>query len=255
MSQPTPATQTNNAAIQWGEGDVPISVEYDDPYFARENGLGETRHVFLAGNRLPDRFANRHHFQIAELGFGTGLNFFSTLSAWRNRPAPKAGANLTYTSFEKSPLSREDMARAAAAWPELTPFVTECLDLWPSAPDENIIALSCPDATLELYLGDANQRLHDWHAPVDAWYLDGFSPARNPELWGAELMNRVFALTVPGGTFATYTVAGWIRRNLAAAGFTWEKFPGHGRKRESLRGWRPADTLADVDVSNSPTSG
>lgn len=239
MSPPAKPARDKTAAIEWSDGNVPISIDYDDPYFAREDGLGETRHVFLAGNRLPERFENRNRFEIGELGFGTGLNFFATLAAWRDRPAPLPGATLTFTSFEMAPLAIDDMWRAATAWPQLTPIITECLDLWPRTFDDTMVRLVRPDATLELYLGDANQRLDDWHASVDAWYLDGFSPARNPELWGTDLMNKVFTRTAPGGTFATYTVAGWIRRNLTAAGFTLEKFPGHGRKRESLRGWRP----------------
>jgi tRNA U34 5-methylaminomethyl-2-thiouridine-forming methyltransferase MnmC len=238
MPSSVPPRHTRNATIEWRDGNVPISLEYDDPYFAREDGLGETRHVFLAGNRLPSRFSDRKRFQIGELGFGTGLNFFATLDAWRNRPAAAPGATLTYTSFEKAPLAIDDMRHVAAAWPELTPIITEWLDLWPSTFDQEVIRLERTDAILELYLGDANLRLNDWQTPADAWYLDGFTPARNPELWGSDLMNKVFARTVPGGTFATYTVAGWIRRNLTAAGFTLEKFPGHGRKRESLRGWR-----------------
>lgn len=239
MSAPAKNDTPNPPGIRWDEGDVPVSLVYDDPYFAREDGLGETRHVFLAGNRLPDRFRTRTNFQVAELGFGTGLNFFATVDAWRNRPVPRQDDRLTFTSFERAPLTAAEMARAIAPWPDLAPAVAGFLERWPAAPTTDIVSLTVDDVTLELYLGDANQRLDHWRGLADAWFLDGFSPARNPELWAADLLNNVFAHTAPAGTFATYTVAGWVRRNLSAAGFHLEKFPGYGRKRESLRGWRP----------------
>jgi tRNA U34 5-methylaminomethyl-2-thiouridine-forming methyltransferase MnmC len=239
MSTPTNNQLLPPAEVEWGDDGVPVSLAYDDPYFAREDGFGETRHVFLSGNGLPDRFSGRDRFQIAELGFGTGLNFFATVAAWRLRPDPVPAAQLTFTSFELAPLPPPDMARAAARWPELLAIVEDFLADWPSDPRGGVHRVLREDVTLELVLGDANETLAGWAGNADAWYLDGFSPARNPDLWSADLMRRVFERTAPGGTFATYTVAGWVRRNLEAAGFELEKFPGYGRKRESLRGGRP----------------
>lgn len=239
MSMPTEKQSLHHAEIRWGDDGVPVSQTYNDPYFAREDGLGETHHVFLSGNGLPNRFLGRDQFQISELGFGTGLNFFATVDVWRRRPEPLATAQLTFTSFELAPLPACDMARAAAAWPLLRPIVDEFLSDWPDNTAVGVCRLMRSDVTLELVIGDANQTLSKWHGMADAWYLDGFSPSRNPDLWGIDLMGKVFAGTVSGGTFATYTVAGWVRRNLEAVGFSLEKFPGHGRKRESLRGWKP----------------
>ena len=239
MCMPTNNPLLSPAEVQWSDDGVPVSLAYDDPYFAREDGLGETRHVFLSGNGLPDRFSGRDRFQIAELGFGTGLNFFASVEAWRLRPDPITAARLTFTSFELAPLPPHDMARAAARWPELLAIVEDFLADWPSDPRAGVHHVMRQDVTLELVLGDANQMLAGWAGNADAWYLDGFSPARNPDLWSADLMRQVFERTTPGGTFATYTVAGWVRRNLAAAGFELVKFPGYGRKRESLRGRKP----------------
>lgn len=239
MSTPPNKQLLSPAEVQWGEDGVPVSLAYDDPYFAREDGLGETRHVFLAGNGLPDRFLGRDRFQIAELGFGTGLNFFATVEAWRLRPDPVPAAQLIFTSFELAPLPSHDMTRAAARWPGLLAIVQDFLADWPSDLRAGVHSVMRQDVTLELVLGDANQMLAGWAGNADAWYLDGFSPARNPELWSADLMQQVYERTTPGGTFATYTVAGWVRRNLAAAGFELEKFPGYGHKRESLRGTKP----------------
>ena len=237
------AARTGRAAAQarvtWGAGDVPISSDYDDPYFAREDGLGETRHVFLGGNGLPARWRGRAAFTVAELGFGTGLNCLATIKAWRDFADKPTGTRLNFVSFEKAPLAPADMARALRAWPELADLAALLVDGWLVRPTEGTVRVALPGVMVDVLIGDAAVRLGDWAGAADAWYLDGFSPSRNGDLWSAAVMERVFALTAPGGTFATYSAAGWVRRNLAAAGFVVEKFPGHGRKRESLRGMRP----------------
>ncbi len=216
------------AAIAWREGGLPVSTRFDDPYFSLQNGLAETRHVFLAGNRLPERF--RDGFRIAELGFGTGLNLLATVIAWQ---AAGGQGRLCFTSFEAFPMAAPDIARALAAFPEAQVVAAPFLDAW--AAGRTVFELGGVRA--EVILGDARDTLPVWTGMADAWFLDGFSPAKNPELWSEPLMAEVARHTAPGGTFATYTAAGFVRRGLQAAGFQVERRPGHGTKRHMTAGW------------------
>ncbi|HBT00016.1 MAG TPA: FAD-dependent oxidoreductase [Citreicella sp.] len=206
----------------WRDGDVPVSPRFDDPYYSLENGLAETRHTFHAGNDLPARF--RDGFHVAELGFGTGLNLLATLALWR---ATGQDGRLVFTSFEAFPLAAPDMLRAQAAFPELAPLAAELAPFWQA----EVRRIDLPDLAFTLVEGDARQTLPVWQHRADAWFLDGFSPAKNPELWGADLMAQVAAHTAPGGSAASYTAAGHVRRALAEAGFEVTRRPGHGRKR------------------------
>lgn len=215
------------AEIQWDSAGVPVSERFDDPYYSLEDGLAETRHVFLSGNGLPERF--RPGFHIAELGFGTGLNLFAALQAWRAAGVPGV---LRYTGFEAYPLPAEDIALALRAFPEIAALATPFLDAW----DRGETVLSAPDLEARIVLGDARETLSRWDGVADAWFLDGFAPARNPELWEAPLLTDVALHTAPGGTLATYTAAGVVRRGLEAAGFTVAKVPGFGRKRHMTLG-------------------
>jgi len=221
--------QTGDAVsgLDWRDGVVPVSRRFDDPYFSLAGGLDEARHVFLAGNGLPGRF--RPGFHIAELGFGTGLTMLAALMAWR--AAGVAGV-LRYTSFEACPLSAPDMARALAAFPEAASVSSAFLAQW--AAGATRLVLDGMEA--EVIVGDARATLPVWTGLADAWFLDGFSPAKNPELWSADLMAAVARHTAPGGSFATYTAAGHVRRALAAAGFTVDRLPGFGRKRHMTAG-------------------
>ena len=219
----------SGAELDWQAGAVPVSRRFDDPYFSREDGLAETRHVFLAGNRLPGRFADG--FQIAELGFGTGLNLLAALASWR-----KCGGTgvLRFTSFEAWPLSPGEMTRAQAAFAPLAPLARELAPHWGA---EEIVL---KDLHFRLIRGDARATLPRWEGTADAWFLDGFAPAKNPEMWEPALMAQVFSHTAPGGTVATYTAAGEVRRALAAAGFDVARCPGFGRKRHMTTARRPA---------------
>ena len=221
--------------IDWDENTTPVSRRYGDPFYSRSDGRAETRHVFLNGNDLPARWSSGDGFTIAELGFGTGLNFLETVSVWRETAA--TGARLNYVAFERHPLAKADLVRALARWPALAGPAAELALHWP--PPAGWSALCLAETDLHIFIGDANAGLPNWQGAADAWYLDGFSPAKNPDLWGAELMQQVFVHTQPGGTFATFTAAGWVRRNLSSAGFAVEKTAGFGRKRECLRGQRP----------------
>ena len=213
--------QRQKSDVAWREGEVPVSTRFDDPYFSLENGLDETRHVFLSGNDLPERF--RDGFHVTELGFGTGLNFLATVQAWGDRLG-----RLHFTSFEAYPLERTEMARALAAFPGLD--AAPLLEAW-----EPERVMQVGPASLRLVLGDARKTLPEWEGRADAWFLDGFSPAKNPELWEPSLLMDVAHHTAPGGTAATYSAAGPVRRALAEAGFTVERVPGFGRKRHMTR--------------------
>ena len=215
------------ASLTWRDDVIPVSTRFDDPYFSLGGGLAETRHVFLGGNDLPARF--RPGFHVAELGFGTGLNMLATLIAWRE--AGIAGV-LRYTSFEAYPMTADDMARALAAFPDALAVAGPLLDQWAAGARR----ITLPDLEAAIIIGDAGTTLDTWSGAADAWYLDGFSPAKNPELWTEALMQSVARHTKPGGTFATYTAAGHVRRSLAEAGFAVERRAGFGRKRHMSAG-------------------
>ncbi len=216
------------ARVSWRDDAVPVSDMFDDPYFSLHNGLAETEHVFLAGNDLPARFEVGFH--IAELGFGTGLNL---LAAWRAWEEAGHKTPLTFTSFEAYPMEQQEMARALAAFPELEPWSSRLLSQWNGA-----TLVEFDTLRLNLVLGDARKTLPQWRGQADAWFLDGFSPAKNPELWEEALMQAVADHTKPGGTVATYTAAGFVRRGLEAAGLQVERCTGFGHKRHMTRAIR-----------------
>ncbi len=219
--------QDQKAAIEWRDRDVPVSTRFDDPYYSLENGLEESRHVFLAGNALPERF--RDDFHIAELGFGTGLNLLMAFASWRDSGVK---GRLRYTTFEAFPLSRDEMKRAQAAFGVPEKLVNELDALWGNT------CFNLPDLQFEMVTGDARRTLPLWKGQADAWFLDGFSPAKNPELWEETLIHQVGVHTAPSGTAATYTAAGHVRRALQAAGFEVTRVPGFGRKRHMTRALR-----------------
>lgn len=194
--------------IEW-RGAVPVSNRFDDPYFSLAGGLAETRHVFLAGNDLPQRL--RPGFHVAETGFGTGLNLLAL--------AQVAQVPVRFTSFEAFPLAVDELARAHAAFPELADLSAQLRAGWGAA------RLQVGQVSAQVILGDARETLPAWQGRADAWFLDGFSPARNPELWSDALLAEIGRHTVPGGTFATYTAAGHVRRALEAAGFEVARSP------------------------------
>ncbi|MFE3838943.1 tRNA (5-methylaminomethyl-2-thiouridine)(34)-methyltransferase MnmD [Pseudogemmobacter sonorensis] len=222
--QPEPATAP---ALGWKDG-APVALAFDDPYFSLKGGLEETRHVFLAGNDLPGRL--RDGFHIAETGFGTGLNLLALALAW---PGGSGGAaRLRFTSFEAFPMAAPDMERALAHFPEAAAISAPLLAQYRTGATE----IALPGIDLHLVIGDVRQTLPAWGGQADAWFLDGFSPAKNPEMWGEDLMESVARHTAPGGSFATYTAAGHVRRALAAAGFEVARLPGFAGKRHMSAG-------------------
>ena len=212
--------------LDWRDGVIPVSRRFDDPYFSLNDGLAETRHVFLAGNDLPARLIPG--FQVAELGFGTGLNLLALHIA-------NPGIPIRFTSFEAFPLTAAEIARALEHFPEAQAVAQPFLTAWETGARRFEIG----SITAEIIIGDARETLPNWSGRADAWFLDGFSPAKNPELWSPNLMAQVARHTATNGTFATYTAAGHVRRALAEAGFTVERRPGHGRKRHMSVGVLP----------------
>ncbi|MFZ6049201.1 bifunctional tRNA (5-methylaminomethyl-2-thiouridine)(34)-methyltransferase MnmD/FAD-dependent 5-carboxymethylaminomethyl-2-thiouridine(34) oxidoreductase MnmC [Pseudomonas sp. CR3202] len=228
----------HHAQLDWDEQGQPLSREFDDVYFSPASGIDETHHVFLAGNDLARRFAELPaggRFCIGETGFGTGLNF---LCAWRlfEQYAP-ADARLQFVSVEKFPLTRDDLERALALWPELAPLTAQLLDQYVAVhPGFQRINLAAGRVALTLLLGDAMDCLPELDARVDAWFLDGFAPAKNPEMWSPALFAQLARLSAPGTTLATFTAAGFVRRGLKEVGFAVKRTPGFGKKWEMSRG-------------------
>lgn len=222
----------------WKDGQ-PFSDRYGDVYFSTDSGLEETRHVFLQGNQLAERFAalrDCESFCIGETGFGTGLNF---LCAWKlfEQVAPQ-GVSLDFFSVEKFPLSDDELRAALALWPELAAQAEALLACWQRrVPGWNRWSFAGGRVRLTLAINDVAEALPQLPAGcVDAWFLDGFSPAKNPEMWSEDVLVSIAHASRDGATLATYTSAGWVRRGLQQAGFDVERTLGYGRKREMLRG-------------------
>ncbi len=224
--------------VQWRADGAPQSALYGDVYFSSDDGLAESRAVYLNGCGLPQGWAGRSSFTVAELGFGTGLNIAALLTLWREtRPS---GGHLHIFSVEAHLMPRDDAARALARWPSIAPAAQALLTAWPPAtPLFHRFDLPDFDATLDLAVMDAAQALALWNGRADAWLLDGFSPALNPAMWSPELMLAVAERSAPGARAATFTVAGSVRQALADAGFAVERCPGFGRKRQRLEAILP----------------
>lgn len=224
--------------LAWSEDGQPRSRLYGDRYFSAQDGLAETRAVFLEGCGLPDAWAGRRRFVVGELGFGTGLNIVALLDLWR-RARPPAG-RLHIFSVEAHPISAQDAARALATWPELSEIADILLARWPGrALGVHRVDLPELSASLDVAVMDVEPALAGWTGRADAWFLDGFAPALNPAMWRDEVLALVGRRSAPGARAATFTVAGQVRRGLAAAGYAVEKKPGFGRKRELLEARLP----------------
>ena len=222
----------SSSPLDWSDPGAPRSTLYGDVYFSLDDGLAETRAVFLQGCGLPEAWEGRERFTAAELGFGTGLNIVALIDLWRRHRPP--GGQLNIISIEAHPLAREDAARAVSAWPEVVEATALLIERWPRAA-AGFHRVDLPDGvTLDLAVGDATWALSEWGGRADAWFLDGFSPALNPAMWSDAVLDGIAARSAPGARLATFTVAGAVRRGLADRGFTVEKRPGHGRKRERL---------------------
>jgi tRNA 5-methylaminomethyl-2-thiouridine biosynthesis bifunctional protein len=233
------------AQLEWTE-DTPASAEYGDHYYSTGQGLEESELVFITANVLAERFAaldTDSLFVIGETGFGTGLNCLLAAQAFRQH-APR-GARLHLVSTERYPLARDDLARALGHWPELGELPARLLEAYPPpTPGCHRLTLA-PEIDLTLMLGDAHTLLNHFAMCADAWFLDGFAPARNEAMWRPELLKTIADRSRPGATLGTFTAAGHVRRALADAGFEVERKPGFGNKRHRVEGrlpgtWQPA---------------
>ena len=227
---------SSNPILLWRDNQ-PYSAEYGDIYFSSDSGLEETRHVFLQHNRLEERWQTLSTacFTIAETGFGTGLNFLCAWELWR-KSAPK-DARLHFISVEKYPLSADELQQALALWPQLAEFSAALLQQYRMlAPGWHRLEFDQGRVCLTLIIGGAQECLPQIKAGIDAWFLDGFAPAKNPEMWQPVLFTQMARLSNDGATFATFTSAGIVKRGLQEAGFEVRKTAGFGRKREMLCG-------------------
>ncbi len=243
--------------LAWQDG-LPYSTRFGDVYFSADSGLEETRHVFLDGNRLRERFAALRpgeSFAIGETGFGTGLNFLCARRLFE-QVAP-VGASLDFFSVENFPLSDEELRAALALWPALGAEADALLTRWRRrVPGWNRWSFAGGRVRLTLAWGDVTDVLPEVAGGVDAWFLDGFSPAKNPEMWAQPVLDGIARSSRSGATLATYTSAGWVRRGLQQAGFEVERVPGFGRKREMTRGMlkAPAEYDACLPKRAAPAS-
>lgn len=237
------------ATLRWNEQGTPVSEFFDDVYFSNDDGLNETRYVFLGGNQLPARFTTHPNdlFIVAETGFGTGLNFLTLWQAFDQALSdhPQASVQrLHFISCEKYLLTRQDIIAAHQHWPELAKYASQLQQQWPEALSGcQRMLFNHGQVTLDLWLGDINLLIDTFddsmNHQVDAWFLDGFAPSKNPEMWNDRVFSAMARLSRQGGTFATFTAAGFVRRGLQQAGFQAEKRKGFGRKREMLCGSLP----------------
>lgn len=231
-----PLAALEEAKLEWDDT-APQATEYGDVYFSIHDGRAETVHVFLDSNRLSERFAgwqSSRPFVIGETGFGTGLNILCAAQRFLATAPPKA--RLHIISVEKHPMRADDLRRALSAWPDLALLAETLTAQWPaSILGVHRLQLDA-SITLDLHFGDAVERLSRLEGGVDAWFLDGFSPSKNPEMWSPELFAAMAGVSRPSATFATFTAAGFVRRGLRAAGFVWRKVAGHGMKREMICG-------------------
>ncbi len=210
---------------------TPYSPCYDDVYHSTEGGLTQARHVFLGGNGLPGAWGGREQFVILEAGFGQGLNFLVTWQAWRDDP--QRCARLHFVSIEKHPFTREGLARLHAGLGDLLPPAQALQQAWPDAlPGLHRLEFEGGAVVLTLAFGDVERMLPKLVAGVDAFYLDGFSPEKNADMWSPEVFRGLSRLARPGATLATYTAAGFVRRGLSAVGFEAVRAPGFGGKRD-----------------------
>ena len=251
------STPIQTAELEWQciDGiEIPVSKQFGDVYFSKDNGLLETRHVFLNGNDLSERLTQlkqHEYFCVGETGFGTGLNILALWQLWQN-VRPDNQSHLHAISVEKFPLSKSDLIRALNAWPELSEFSYQLIEQYPH-PIAGCHRLNFPNArfSIDLWLGDAHDVFPSMQktSQVHAWFLDGFAPSCNPDMWEENVLNHIIRLSDVGTTFASFSVAGVLKRGLKQHGISITRPRGFGHKREMLKGiW--LDQIAQEPSSN-----
>jgi tRNA 5-methylaminomethyl-2-thiouridine biosynthesis bifunctional protein len=234
MKNPFPIKQLKSLDLSFDEQGSAYSNNYGDIYFQPGIGLDEKKHVFLKGNGLPENWNNKDQFSIAETGFGTGLNFLNTLKMWQEKSQPNQ--HLDYISCELHPFNRKQLQQALSQFPELIKYSEELIDKYPEflMYGTHRIHFDQYNVTLTLILADCIDAFENTQCEVDAWFLDGFGPSKNPEMWSDKLFKAIANLSQKGTTVATFTVARAIRDGLSEVGFNIIKEPGFGKKREML---------------------
>jgi len=238
--------KSKHAQVHFNESGTPVADHFDDVYFSNDSGIDETQHVFVAGNDLIERWQQWRNptFVIAETGFGTGLNFLVAMHALNEFKAANPDHPLRHLYFittEKYPLPQQDMQRALEAFPALKDEAEALASLYPMGLEGcHRLHFDSHSTTLDLWIGDVHELLPQWHAPteglIDAWFLDGFAPSKNPDMWTDALFSQMARLSKTGTTFGTFTAAGIVKRGLAGVGFDIKKRKGFGRKRDMLTG-------------------
>ncbi len=272
-----PITDAKTAHIDWDKQGLPSSAEFDDIYFSKSDGIAESRYVFLDANNLTERWntlTDDSIFSIGETGFGTGLNFLLAWQLWAAREN-KNTAHLHFISVEKYPLKLGDLKKSLKLWPELNPFSEVLIKSYPPQPMLDIHRLNFPEhnVSLTLCFGEASEYFKQL-APIskagpnveqqdygigrcsphiDAWFLDGFAPSKNPEMWNGDLFSAIKQLSNQHSSFATFTAASAVRKQLSEIGFTCRKIKGFGRKREMLIG-NFSETEETHSIENSKHS-
>ena len=235
-----------SANVHFNDQGTPVADAFDDVYFSNDSGIQETEHVFMQGNDIAARWqaCTQPHYVIAETGFGTGLNCLVAMLAFarfRDANPDHPLKRLHILSTEKFPIAASDLTRALAVFPDVAPLVDTLVAQYPPMLNGcHRLQFERWHTQLDLWLGDVHNLLPCWHCPkdglVDSWFLDGFAPSKNPDMWTDALFSQMARLSKPGAGFATFTAAGVVKRGLKEAGFTIEKRKGFGRKRDMLTG-------------------
>ena len=245
-----------HAKIHFNQENTPVSDKFDDVYFSNQDGLAETHYVFLEGNQLWERWVNYQeaYFVIAETGFGTGLNFFAVTSLFREfrQKYPDSPLkHLYFISFEKYPLPLDTLQQAHLAYPQFSHLAQHLQQHWLN-PIQGCYRFHFDETTLDLWFGDVAENLPQlgdyMNDKIDAWFLDGFAPSKNPDMWNEQLYQQMFRFTKPQGTFATFTAASAVRKGLENAGFNITKRKGFGKKRECLSGQKTHEKLTALSA-------
>ena len=245
-----------HAKIHFNQENTPVSDKFDDVYFSNQDGLAETHYVFLEGNQLWEHWVNYQeaHFVIAETGFGTGLNFFAAtmlFREFRQKYPDSPLKHLYFISFEKYPLPLDVLQQAHLAYPQFSHLAQHLQQHWLN-PIQGCYRFHFDETTLDLWFGDVAENLPQlgdyMNSKIDAWFLDGFAPSKNPDMWNEQLYQQMFRFTKLQGSFATFTAASAVRKGLENAGFNIKKRKGFGKKRECLSGQKTQEKLTALST-------